>query len=757
MATTELPFDLIEAKLAPPVLRTDTVTKSELLDRLRGSGSSVVSLVAPAGFGKTTLVAHLAERDDRALATVSLDERDNDPVVLLRYVAVALSRVDRVPPSVFEALSTPGRSIWSTCIPRVCTALAGIARPMVLVLDDLHFVTDPTSLDAIAALLDHVPQQSLVLVSTREEPGLGLARLRAQGRVLEIGADDLRLNPGEAATLLRNAGVDLDDSAVSVLTDRTEGWPAGLYLAALSLRAGGAGADAARRFSGDDRFVADYMRLELLSQLTDDEVRFLTRTSVLDRMCGGLCDAVLARKDCAALLASLERSNRFLVPLDQSRTWYRYHHLFRDLLRSELEHREPELAPELQRRAMAWCEANGLLESALHYGHEAGDTYAVTRLFEQLLLPTYYTGGVATTLSWLDWYDQDGLRERHPTVAVFGAWLCFLTGSLAQGDRWARAAESSTALPELPDGSASIEPWIATLRAYMCPDGIERMLADAERALETLGPEGWWRPSAQLAAGVAHALLGDAERARPALGRAAELAAAAGGTDEESLAFAQLALLALEAGASERAAAHAARAVKLAEDARLDGYLACALAYAVAARVAVHRGDLVTAREYVAVIHRLRPQFNTGFPWLSVQAGLELARIHLALGEARVAGTVLSEAETILSVRPRLGTLAGLARELRQRIALASTPGGAWAMSLTAAELRVLPLLTTHLAFPQIGERLFLSRTTVKTHASSIYRKFGVSSRAEAIERAVELGLLEDSLYPARAVPVAST
>ena len=277
------------------------------------------------------------------------------------------------------------------------------------------------------------------------------------------------------------------------------------------------------------------------------------------------------------------------------------------------------------------------------------------------------------------------------------------------------------------------------------------MLADCELALEQLGPEGWWRPVAQIGVGVAHALLGNAERARPALVLAAELTTAVGAPDEGSVAFAELALLAMEAGAWEEAADHAARGVALIEEAQLDDYLACGLAMAAAARVAGHRGDLPQAREYVTKIHRIRPLLNHGLPWLSVQTGLELARVHLALGEPSVAGAVLSEAEAILRVRPRLGTLVEQAGELRQRVAATSTPGGAWALSLTAAELRLLPLLTTHLAFPQIGERLFLSRTTIKSQAISIYRKFGVTSRAEAIERAVELGLLEDSLHPVRA------
>jgi LuxR family transcriptional regulator, maltose regulon positive regulatory protein len=233
--------------------------------------------------------------------------------------------------------------------------------------------------------------------------------------------------------------------------------------------------------------------------------------------------------------------------------------------------------------------------------------------------------------------------------------------------------------------------------------------------------------------------------------RASELAAASGAHESENLAFAQLALLAMEAGAWEDAATHAERALAILVEAKLDGYLASGLAYAAAARVAIHGGEMSQAREYVAAIHRLRPLLNRGLPWVSVQIGLELTRLHLALGEAGTAGTVLTEAESILRVRPRLGTLVELARELRQRVAATATPSGEWALSLTAAELRLLPLLTTHLAFPQIGDRLFLSRTTIKTQAISIYRKFGVSSRAEAIERAVELGLLEDTRYPARA------
>jgi LuxR family maltose regulon positive regulatory protein len=213
---------------------------------------------------------------------------------------------------------------------------------------------------------------------------------------------------------------------------------------------------------------------------------------------------------------------------------------------------------------MAWCQTNGLRETALHYG-----------------------GGVATVESWLGWYDD--MLDEHPTSAVLGAWLYVLTGRAAEGADWLRAAQGSTAMPELPDGSASIEPWIATLRSYTCPDGVERMLADAELALEQLGPAGWWRPVAQLGAGTARALLGDDENARPALTLAAEMTAAANAHDACSVAFAELALLAMAAGAWEEAADHAGRGVTLVEELRLDDYLGCGLAMVAAARIAVQR------------------------------------------------------------------------------------------------------------------------------------------------------------------------
>ena len=348
MGVAEVPFDLIEAKLTAPLARPDTVAKGDVIARLCGSRSPFVSVVAPAGYGKTTLLARWAEVDPRAFAWVALDGRDDDAVVLLRYIAAAIHGVEPVAADVFDVLSGPGGSSWPKRVPRLGSALAGVKHRLVLVLDDLHAIASPSCLDVLAELVDYIPVGSQIAVASREEPELPLARWRAHGLVHELGVAELRLDEREAGLLLEAAGVELDASELSQLSERTEGWPAGLYLAALSLQAGAPSSASAVGFAGDERFVSDYFRLELLSRLPPLEAGFLKYTSVLGRMCGGLCDAVLQTTRSAEMLDALERRNGFVVPLDRRGEWYRYHHLFGELLRTELERTEPDLAPALK-------------------------------------------------------------------------------------------------------------------------------------------------------------------------------------------------------------------------------------------------------------------------------------------------------------------------------------------------------------------------------------------------------------------------
>ena len=723
------------------------MAKSDVVARLCESRTRFVTVVAPAGYGKTTLLASWADEDPRPFAWVALDGQDDDAVVFLRYIAAAIHRVESISPEVFDALSGPGGSAWSKRVPPLGGALRALQDPLVVVLDDLHAVANPSCLDVLAALFEYVPHGSQIAIASRVEPPLPLARWRAHGLLQEIAVSDLRLDEQQAELLLEAAGVKLDAGELTELTERTEGWPAGLYLAALSMQAGAESAAGAARFDGDDRFVSEYFRLELLSRLPTTEAQFLKHTSVLERMCGGLCDSVLPTIGSGRTLEQLERTNGFVVPLDRRGEWYRYHHLFGQLLRNELERSEPDVVPALNKRAMAWCIANDRPEAAVVYGHAAGETDTVAGLLDALVQPLYYDGRMDTVEEWLGWFSDDELTQ-YPALAVFGAWFRAMTGRPEEAERWLALADGATSAIPLSDGSATIEPWVANLRAYMMRDGVEQALADADLALNQFHPESNWIPVALLIRGVAHALLGATDRATDDFAATVELGLAVGAVDDVFVAQAELALLAAQQGAWGEAAERARAAEALVAEAGLGDYSSSAIVHVATARVALHEARPQDARAALALAHRLRPLLDHGIPWLTVQVGLELARAHLALADAGAARTVLAETERVLELRPDLGSLVDEAQALRDRVAATAEPAGAWAMSLTGAELRLLPFLATHLTFPEIASRLFISRNTVKTEAISTYRKLGVASRTAAIERAIEVGLLDSSVYP---------
>src|SRR6266498_1117619 len=344
--------DFFASKLRIPPMRPGAVSRSSVIDRLTGDNfRPVVSVVAPAGYGKTTLLSQWAERGGQAFAWVSVGETDNDPKVLLSYVAAALDAVEPIDGRVFDALASPVSSVPGSVVPRLGSAFWSMTSPVALVLDDVHALHNSECQAALSVLADHVPAGSRLALAGRAEPPLRVARLRAEGRLLEIGPADLSLTCDEASSLLRNVDLTLGEDEVAELHRRTEGWPAGLYLAALYLREGGPLANAAVSFGGDDRLVSQYMESGFLARISRRQRVFLTRTAVLERMSGPLCEAVLELSGSAVNLAELAQSNLLLVPLDRRGQWYRYHPLFRDMLLADLERQEPGLIAVLRRRA----------------------------------------------------------------------------------------------------------------------------------------------------------------------------------------------------------------------------------------------------------------------------------------------------------------------------------------------------------------------------------------------------------------------
>ena len=740
-ASTPGRFELLESKLTPPQLLDGSILRSDLIERLRESKERrVVILSAAPGYGKTTVLSQWMSRSRMPFGWLSLDGRDNDPAVLLGYIAAAMDRIDPLPQTVFEALASGSASIEGKIVPRLASAVAAADRSFVLVFDDVHRITEPRCLDAIDALVDNLPSGSRLVLSGQIRPSRRVGALRAKGQLLELGPGDLRMDDSEAGELLAAAGLELPREAVSQLIDRTEGWPGGLYLAALSIREGG---NSVTSFRGDDRLVTDYLRDQLLSRIPDDELRFLTRTAVLGEMCGPLCDFVLDSSGSGARLESLERSNLFVVRLDQRNEWFRYHNLFRDLLRAELERSEPDAIAKLLGRAADWSDANDRPREAVRYAQAAGDISRVAKLVDTRGQREYQLGHAVTVEGWLSWLEQRNALERVPQTAVLGAWFNAIRGRAADSERWADAAERGAEEDAARNGAGSIEPWLAVIRAARGRQGVEAMEAEAKIAERGFprGSASWATAAIFLA--IARMLDGEAERADDLFADVVDSATAVEAWNGASLALAERGLLAARRDAwaeAERFHDHAEAVVRRSG---LDDYPPNAVVYALGARLAAHRGEDSRARQTLARAQRLRPQLTHALLAFSIQIRLELARAYVSLADTAGARTVLREADGLMRRGMGFGILGEDANEIRASLetARAEAPG---ASTLTTAELRLLPHLPTHLSFREIGDRLYLSRHTVKSQAMSIYRKLAVTSRNESVERARALGLLED-------------
>ncbi|HUB22739.1 MAG TPA: LuxR C-terminal-related transcriptional regulator [Streptosporangiaceae bacterium] len=722
--------------------RPGALRRSPLIDKLvRDNSRPVVSVAAPAGYGKTTLLSQWAERNGQAFAWVSVDDKDNDPKVLLTYIAAALDAIEPVGGRVFDALTSPVSSVPGSVVPRLGTAFSSMTAPVALILDDVHVLHNSECRSALSVLADHIPDRSRLVLAGRDQPPVRVARLRAEGKILEIGPADLSFTRGEAGGLLRAAGVALDEEDLAELHSRTEGWPVGLYLAALAIRAGGSFGGAAS-FGGGDVFVSEYVESEFLSRISREQRRFLIRTAVLERMYGPLCEAVLERPGSGSVLAELARSNLLLVPLDHRGQWYRYHHLFRDMLLAELERREPDLIPVLRRRAAAWYLRNGMPEEALEHSIAAGDVEMGARLVEELMLPVYRQGRVTTLQRWIGWLeDRDGIGGR-PLAAVWASILAARTGRPVEAERWAVAVDrwqyGKAARPDDP----AVEVWAAVLRALLCRQGVQQMRTDADEAARLVGITGIVAPVVPFLQGIAQVLSGDRDGGDASFCDAVG-AGDRGAPDVLAAALCERSLLAMARGDWGRTEDLAGQARAVLREARIEDSYITPLISAAQARAAWHRGDSAAARQQLAGAQRLRSVLTYAIPYLAVQARIELARVHLALADMAGARTLMREVNEILNRRPDLGTLTGEAQALRAQLSARRGPSAPGASSLTAAELRVLPLLATHLSFPEIGAALFLSPNTVKSQAMSLYRKLGATSRSQVVARCRELALLD--------------
>jgi LuxR family transcriptional regulator, maltose regulon positive regulatory protein len=731
-------FALSEPKFHPPAPRPGIVVRTALLQRLATAQAPVITVTAPPGYGKTTLMAQWADRLGPRVAWLSCDDADNDPVVLLSALAIALDRIGPVDPAIFPALASSGAGV--TMVPRFVSAVASMQPPVTVLLDQAEAVTNRQCLNAIAEFALRLPAGWQLALASRTVVPLPTARLRAQGGLLEIAADDLAMGPLEACSLLKGAGVEADEVSLADLLQRTEGWPTGLYVAALAIKSGARQSAVGFAFTGDDIFMGDYLRSELLDQISAPEVSFLTRTSVLDRMCGPLCDAILGEHGSGAVLEQLEARNLLVVPLDRRREWYRYHHLLRELLRAELQRRGPGLVQDLHFRAAMWFEANAMPEAAIDHARAAGDYDRVARLILELQQPVWVSGRVETVRRWMEWVKDVTAAEHYGAIAAHGSLIFALLGQPGEAESWVAAAERASPAGILPDGT-TMEGTLAYLRACLGRAGPAGMRRDARIAWDGLSPASPYRATMLYIEGLALLLEGNPDRADPIFARAVDLAADLGAPPVTALILAQRCSVAAHHNSWSEVTSLAQRAVAIVEAGQLDDYFTSAIVYAWAARAALHQGNGSQGRFYLGRASRLRPLLTYMLPVMSVEALLEMARSYIELADRAGAAAVLTQAQGILQQRPDLGLLPAQADRLQAELAMVEARA-AGPSALTAAELRLLPLLSTHLPVSEIAAELFLSPHTVKSQMKSIYRKLSATSRTQAVTRSRELGLL---------------
>jgi len=585
-----------------PLVRPDLVSRPRLIEQLNAGLDRKLTLVsAPAGFGKTTLLSEWIHGRDAATAPLraawlSLDEGDNDPARFLAYFIAALQMVEEnIGEGTPSALQSPQPPPIEAILTPLLNEIATIPNGFTLVLDDYHLIKAKPIHDALTFLLGHLPPPMRLVIATRQDPPLPLARLRGRGEMTEIRAGDLRFTEEEAAPFLNQTmGLDLTPDEVTALEARTEGWIAGLHLAALSLKGQADRTAFIQAFAGDDRHVMDYLVDEVLSRQSEAVLRFLLRTAILERLCGPLCDAVVGGDDQPGsgqdILEYLEQANLFIVPLDNRRQWYRYHHLFADLLRHRLRRTvgTQGIAP-LHRRASAWYAHNDLRSEAIDHSLAAEDWEQVAQLIDQIVNDVL--GGSAyftTVLGWLDALPQEVVRA-HPRLGVVRAWMLMLTLHSDAAELCLQEVES-TADGQLPD---EVRLQVTAIRAFLAlrRNDVDTAIKLSHRVLEALAQgvsaPNLVRPMIVLNLANVHRTMGDVVEAQRRFSEVLALTQEAGITLRLAVVNGQ-ASVQIIGGQLHQAAETYRRGLQLAKAAQQNGQVVPAAAY-----VHVGLGDLL--------------------------------------------------------------------------------------------------------------------------------------------------------------------
>ena len=741
------PPSLVEAKLAMPRLRHGLVDRPRVRRALGGGDAALTLVAAPAGYGKTTAVRDWCATLDAAVAWIALDAGDNDPVLLWRYVATA---VDRVRPGLardaLRRLGVAGGPL-DVAVDELLNAAAALERELVIVLDDLQTVTGQECLASIDHALAHLPANTRVVLVTRVDPALRLAELRAAGALAEVRQADLAFTSAEAHELLVKAGrLGLAAEEVDVVVERTEGWAAALVLAWLWLRTVDDLPRAVRAFGGDHRFVADYLSREVLATLDEDRRAFLRGAAVLGTFTAEFCDGVLDRTDSVARLAELEQSNLFISRLERG-GWFRVHALFAEYARAQLDALEPGASARIHRRAAEWLASHGMSVHAVAHAAAAGDLELVAQLLVEHHLRLIRGGASRTLLRWVRTLPDQRIAE-HPEVAVGAATAMLLIGGRSIERRrmlqLAEAADTGRSAR-----AAYVETAARLVRAVMIDGGVRQAVLDGRRAV-ALAEAGADEIVTGALTALARALFfaGELGEAQAVAVRALEGPASERPVPSLVVARSTLALIATERGRLVAARGHAEKAKAAVGRIGTSRSWLGANASAALGSVLAAEGSLAEAERHLVTAERFFADevATLHHTWLLVL----LARVRLRRGRLDAAAETLRSAQRALDELVDSGPTAALADAVQRELETARGRASNREMlePPSEAELAVLRLMAGDLSAREIGERLFLSANTIRSHRRALYRKLRVHSRADAIARAAELGLLERTESP---------
>ena len=708
------------------------IHRPDLVRRFQGVPPGVLlTVTAPAGYGKSTAVAQWDAADERSFAWARLDQLDNDAPHLLLHIATAVQGVHDVDRGLLAYLRGPGRAPSSHLVPALARCLEW-CPPLVLVLDDAHELCRPEAIEALRALANAVPSSTTVALVGRHLLPFDIARRRLQQTVVELGPAELRFTDNESAAALTQICGPRDARTVATVVTSCEGWPAGVALSGMALRDG---VDVAS-LTGSTSLVIDFLVEEILGRLDADMATFLLESSVLDRLSADQLDIVLDRDDSAGKLAELRGSgNAFLVPLDDHQCWYRYHRLFGDALRTRFRSASSQRFRELATRASEVLERNGDVDSALLRALDAGDRRRAAALVGRDAVRLGFDGRAGVLARRLALLDARTFAE-YPDAAVARAWLGVTRGDAGLIQRSLLLAHHADRGQPLSDGTPSVRVAAALVSSLVGVGGVHDVArhADVVRAVGDQLTNPWWG-AATVMRGAVESMIGNVSAARLLLESAIAV------TDDlpgfKAAALAHLALIDLGAGDDDAAYAGSVAARELADKYDLCDLVPMVVVYATSAVMSARFGDAEATRGSVQITEKLLARLGHLAARTALLGHGLLAWSAAAIGDTDLMTQHLEAAERARRREPDALALAQRVDRVRAMAVHGTRP-------LTAAELKLLPRLATHLSLQEIADELVIGRETAKSQATAIYRKLGVSSRSDAVAEARRLGLLSD-------------